>query len=153
MLPIFLMMLGQAAAAAPQPMPAFLSGCWEETKPSGDWTEECWTDTRGGVMVGSGRSGMGERVGHWEWMRIERDAGGQLLFFGSPGGARPVAFRAEEADGDSVTFINFGHDYPQRIRYSQSEAGLDAETALEDGSKANRWHYRRTAGASNSGDH
>ena len=38
------------------PMPAFLTGCWEQRQ--GDrWTEECWTSPRGGLMIGSGREG------------------------------------------------------------------------------------------------
>ena len=45
------------AEAAAMPMPAFISGCWEQRTEAGQWTEECWTDTRGGVMIGSGRAG------------------------------------------------------------------------------------------------
>ena len=56
---IALLMLVQAAAT-PQAMPAFLSGCWEQRSEDGRWTEECWTDTRGGLMIGSGRDGKGE---------------------------------------------------------------------------------------------
>lgn len=142
---IALLMLAQAAAL---PMPAFLSGCWEQKREGGGWTEECWTDTRGELMIGSGREGSGEKVGHWEWMRIERGDDGSLTFYGSPKGAPPVGFKAVEADDRSITFVNAAHDYPQRVRYSASEAGgLDAEVSLADGSKANKWSYRRTAGA------
>ena len=135
------------AEATTLQMPAFISGCWEEKRDGGGWTEECWTDTRGGLMIGSGRDGNGDKVGHWEWMRIERGADGSLTFYGSPKGASPVAFKATEADGKSITFVNAAHDYPQRVRYLGTEAGLDAEVSLADGSKPNRWSYRRTAGA------
>ena len=135
------------AEATTLQMPAFISGCWEEKRDGGGWTEECWTDTRGGLMIGSGRDGNGDKVGHWEWMRIERGADGSLTFYGSPKGASPVAFKATEADGKSITFVNAAHDYPQRVRYLATEAGLDAEVSLADGSKPNRWSYRRTAGA------
>jgi hypothetical protein len=144
---IILLMLAQAAAA-PMPMPAFLSGCWEMRAESGQWTEECWTDTRGGLMIGSGRTGKGDAVGHWEWMRIERDAGGSITFYGSPKGAPAVDFKATEADAKSITFVNASHDYPQRVRYVATETGLDAEVSLVDGSRPERWTYRRTAGAS-----
>ena len=139
---IALLILAEAAAL---PLPAFLSGCWEQKHEGGGWTEECWTDTRGGLMIGSGRDGKGDEVGHWEWMRIERGADGSLTFYGSPKGAAAVGFKATEADAKSITFINPNHDYPQRVRYVLTEAGLDAEVSLADGSKPNRWSYRRPA--------
>ena len=135
------------AVTATVPMPAFLSGCWEQRREDGGWTEECWTDTRGGLMIGSGRDGKGYTVGHWEWMRIERGADGSLTFYGSPKGAPAVGFKATEADGRSVTFVNAAHDYPQRVRYRQTTTGLDAEVSLADGTRPHRWSYRRTAGA------
>ena len=141
-----LLVFARAAAATPTPMPAFLSGCWEQKSEDGSWTEECWTDTRGGLMIGSGRTGTGDSVGHWEWMRIERGADGSITFYGSPKGAPAVGFKATEADGKSITFVNAGHDYPQRVRYVVTETGLDAEVSLANGSKPNRWNYRRTAG-------
>src|SRR5262245_61313695 len=142
---LILLMFAEAATA--QPMPAFLSGCWEQRGEAGQWTEECWTDTRGGVMIGSGRTGNGDAVGHWEWMRIERGNDGSVIFYGSPKGAPAVGFKASETDAKSITFVNPGHDYPQRIRYVATETGLDAETSLADGSNAERWSYKRTAGA------
>ena len=141
---IALLMLAEATAL---PMPAFLSGCWEQKREGGGWTEECWTDTRGGLMIGSGRDGRGDKVGHWEWMRIERGADGSLTFYGSPKGAPAVGFKAVEANGKSITFVNAAHDYPQRVHYLATGAGLDAEVSLADGSKPNKWSYRRTAGA------
>ena len=136
-----------AAAPEPEPLlPGWMAGCWLQEK--GDrWTEECWTDARSGLMIGSGRTGNGDQVGHWEWMRIERGSDGSVTFYGSPKGAPAVGFRATEADGKSITFVNAGHDYPQRLRYVATEAGLDAEVSLADGSKAEQWSYKRTAGA------
>lgn len=143
---IALLMLAEVATAT-MPMPAFLSGCWEQRSEDSSWTEECWTDTRGGLMIGSGRNGKGDTVGHWEWMRVERATDGSVTFYGSPKGAPAVGFKATEGDAKSITFINATHDYPQRVRYIVTEAGLDAEVSLADGSKPNRWSYRRTAGA------
>lgn len=140
---IAFLMLAEAAAL---PMPAFLSGCWEQKRDDGGWTEECWTDPRGGLMIGSGRDGKGDSVGHWEWMRIERGTDGAVTFYGSPKGAPAVGFKATHADGNSITFLNAVHDYPQRVRYIVTETGLDAEIALADGNKPVRWSYVRTAG-------
>jgi hypothetical protein len=80
-------------------------------------------------------------------MRIERRADGSLTFYGSPKGAQAVGFKAVESDAGSITFVNASNDYPQRVRYLATETGLDAEVSLADGSKPNKWSYRRTAGA------
>ena len=135
-------MLAQAAAA-PALMPAFLAGCWEERRAEEAWTEECWTSAHGGLMIGSGRDGKADAVRHWEWMRIERSADGDVTFYGSPKGAAPVPFKASASDATSITFVNVAHDYPQRLSYKLTADGLDAETSLADGSKSNRWRYRR----------
>lgn len=133
-----------AAAAESAPLPAFLAGCWVQQSAEERWTEECWTSARGDLMLGSGREGKGDAVRHWEWMRIERGSDGVATFFGSPKGAPPVAFKATEGDAKSITFVNASHDYPQRVRYVLTETGLDAEISLADGSKPNRWTYRRS---------
>ena len=144
--PMIAFLLLAEAATANLPMPAFLAGCWEQKRDEARWTEECWTDPRGGLMIGSGRDGQGDKVRHWEWMRIERGADGAVTFYGSPKGAPAVGFKASEADPKSITFVNAGHDYPQRVRYVATATGLDAEVSLADGSKAERWSYKRTAG-------
>jgi hypothetical protein len=143
---IALLMLAEAATAGPLAMPAFLAGCWEQKRDGGGWTEECWTGPRGGLMIGSGRDGQEDRIRHWEWMRIERGTDGSVTFYGSPKGAPAVGFKAVEADARSITFINAGHDYPQRVRYVVTGAGVDAEVSLADGSKAERWSYKRLGG-------
>ena len=139
---IAFLMLAEAAAL---PMPTFLAGCWEQRREEDRWTEECWTDPRGGLMIGSGREGKGDLVRHWEWMRIERSADGTVTFYGSPKGAPAVGFKAVQSDENSITFVNSAHDFPQRVRYVRSPVGIDAEVSLADGSKANRWNYRPIA--------
>ena len=141
------LLIAAAGATQSPALPAFLAGCWEQKSAGGRWTEECWTDARGGVMIGSGRDGKDDSIRHWEWMRIERGADGSVTFYGSPKGAQAVGFKATEADAKSITFVNAAHDYPQRVRYVVTAAGLDAEVSLADGSKPNKWSYRRTAGA------
>jgi hypothetical protein len=131
-----------AEPVTPIPLPSFLAGCWLEQKGEA-WTEECWTVPKGGQMMGSGRTGKGDTVGHWEFMRIERGPEGVLSFHGSPKGAPAVAFTATQADANAITFVNADHDYPQRVRYVRTTAGIDAEISMADGSKPNRWTYRR----------
>ena len=141
-----MMLLAQAVSGA-APIPAFLTGCWEQ-RAIDRWTEECWTSPRGGLMIGSGRTGRGDKVSHWEWMRIERSADGILTFYGAPKGAPAVAFAATKVSDTEITFVNRGHDYPQLVRYERTAAGIEAEISLADGRRPNRWSYRPLGAAS-----
>ena len=139
-----LLMLAQSAAA-PAPMPDFLTGCW--IMRSGERTaEECWTRGNGGLMMGSGRTWKGETVDNWEWMRIERSADGRLSFFASPHGAPQTAFKATRSSELEVAFENDGHDFPQRVRYWKTPAGISAEISKADGSNAIRFDFKPIAG-------
>ena len=124
-------------------MPAFLTGCWEH-RAAERWTQECWTDPRGGLMIGSSRSGSSETIREWEWLRIERWTDGALNYIASPGGRTPVRFTAIAVTPTEAVFTNPAHDYPQRIRYRLKDGRLEAEISLVDGSRPNRWSYRRS---------
>jgi hypothetical protein len=136
-----------AVDAPAELMPGWMAGCWVQ-KSGESWTEECWTTARGGLMLGSGRSGNGEQIRDWEAMQIIRvdtddPAIPKLTFYGMPKAEGRTPFQIV-ADGlPGVTFMNAEHDYPQRIRYWREGEELVAEVALKDGSKARRWHYRR----------
>lgn len=135
------------AAAAPVGTVAhlsWLSGAWVSR--IGDaWTEEWWTPPRGGIMIGAGFSGRGETATSFEHMRIMKDEGGKVAFYGMPGGGPPVAFPlVRKGEGEAV-FENPAHDYPQRISYRMEGETLVATVSLIDGSKAESWRYRRLA--------
>ena len=136
------LLMAQVATAA-TPMPDFLTGCWEQRRQRDQWTEECWTDARGGLMIGSGRDGQGDTIRTWEWMRIERGSDGSLTFYASPKGSTAVPFKASSSTADSVTFLNEANAFPQRVHYRRTAAGLDAEISGKDGVDAVRWSYRR----------
>lgn len=136
-----LLLSTQAMATTAMPMPVFLTGCHEERREAA-WTEECWTTSRGGTMMGSGRGGDADRVASWEWMRIERGADGVPIFYASPRGAPPVGFRAVMVSDSEIVFANPANDFPQRIRYTRTAKGIEAEISLADGSKAQRWTFR-----------
>ena len=146
LLPVALMS-APVAAPAPPTLPEWMAGCWVQEE-GARWTEECWTSPRGGVMLGSGRSGRGEQIASFEVMQIvlSRAHDGQaasLAFWGAPGGEGRTSFAWQPSTGPGVTFVNAVHDYPQRIRYWREGELLLAETSLSDGSNANRWTYRR----------
>ncbi|MCJ8156808.1 DUF6265 family protein [Sphingomonas sp. LaA6.9] len=135
-------MLTGAAEEKPA-LPGWMAGCWEAQ--SGErWTEECWTSSRGGVMLGSSRSGKGDSVDLWEAMQVIADKSGSgMTFWASPNGTKrtPFVWRADAEPG--VTFHNAENDYPQRVRYWREGDTLMAEIAMADGSKPMRWQYKR----------
>ncbi len=135
-------------AAADPKLPEWMAGCWEHR--SGDrWTEECWTIPRAGMMMGSGRTGIGDKLVDWETMqiRLDYDTGQgpvvRMAFKGAPKGVNGTVFAWSPSQDLGVTFGNAAHDFPQRIRYWREGEELLAEISLADGSKPVRWRYRR----------
>ena len=136
------MLLAAVADVAPLPMPAFLSGCWKQVEGQ-SWTQECWMEPRGGLMIGAAREGTGDTIKVWEQMTIEQGADGALTFYASPRGVGRTPFKLEHASSSEVRFTNATNDFPQRIRYALNKGKIEAEISLLDGSKPNRWTYSR----------
>lgn len=143
-----LLLVFAAASAVAQPsatLPGWMAGCWE-TRDGERWAEECWTIPRGRQMLGSGRTGSGDAVRSFEYMRIERGERGTLAFLASPGGREWTTFASAADPGEGVTFVNTANDYPQRVRYWREGELLKAEISLGDGSNATSWTFRRMGG-------
>lgn len=141
-----LLMLPAMAEAQEAALPSWMAGCWEMQEGE-RWADECWTAPRAGMMTGTGRSGRGEAITNWEFMRIERsEAAGGLTFSASPGGAGWTAFASTPDPAGGVTFVNTANDYPQRVRYWREGELLRAEVSLGDGARSVRWTFRRMAG-------
>ena len=98
---------------------------------------------RGGVMLGAGRSGKGDRLVEWEATQIIPGPDGKLVYWASPEGGARVAFTEVSRGPQEIVFANPAHDYPQRIRYWREGKRLDAQVSLLDGSKSITWRYRR----------
>lgn len=145
MIEIWLLALAAPAAEA-APLPAFMTGCWEQVD-AARWTQECWMEPRGGIMLGASRSGNGDTLREWEQLRIAPGADGKLSLYASPGGAQPTVFALGAAKASEIEFVNPAHDYPQRIRYWREGEQLRAEISLIDGSKPRGWTYRREGAA------
>jgi hypothetical protein len=142
MMTMIWMLLAALTDAAPPPMPAFLTGCWERIDGK-SWTQECWMEPRGGLMLGAAREGTGETIKIWEQMTIERGTDGALTFYASPRGTGRTPFKAEFVSATEIRFTNAANDYPQRIRYALKNGKIEAEISLLDGSKPTRWTYSR----------
>jgi hypothetical protein len=136
-----LLLIGAAAPAKVEDL-GWLEGRWGQEQ-DGRWTEESWTGPRGGVMLGYSRSGRGESLREFEFLRLQVGEDGVVAYIAQPGGAAPVAFRLGQHDGASATFENAAHDYPQRIRYVREGERLTATISKIDGSGARSWVYMR----------
>lgn len=135
-------MLALQAPAAVDDL-GWLAGHWERGGEDGRWTEESWTVPRGGLMLGVNRAGRGEAAGSFEFLRIQAGADGVPVYWASPGGRPPVAFRLVSHGAGIAVFENPAHDFPQRIRYDRRADGLTATISAMDGSNEARWHFRR----------
>ncbi|AQA00895.1 hypothetical protein BWQ93_14195 [Sphingopyxis sp. QXT-31] len=135
-------LLAAASPAAKVDDLAWMAGQWSREE-GGRWTEESWTGPRGGAMLGHSRSGAGEKLREFEYLRIAADADGVPTYYAQPGGRAPVPFRLVRHDGTSATFENPAHDYPQRIVYVRDGDTLTATISAIDGSQATGWTFQR----------
>ena len=119
----------------------WLSGDWV-SEANGRWTEEHWSEPRGGLMLGLGRSGKAGRAMGFEFMRIALDDNGNVVFWGSPGGSSAVPFALIEESADTATFANPRHDFPKRISYRRRGATLVATITGDDPANSQSWTYR-----------
>ncbi|MDQ4088599.1 MAG: DUF6265 family protein [Pseudomonadota bacterium] len=120
----------------------WLSGRWESVA-GHRWTEEQWSEPRGGAMFGFSRTGEGEALRQFEYMRLAPGEGGVPTYFASPGGHAAVPFRLVRSDAMSATFENPANDFPQRIHYRRDGETMVATISALDGSNAVSWTFRR----------
>ena len=118
-------------AAGPADL-AFMTGAWEAVRP-GVTFEERWTEEKGGLMLGLGRTIKGDRAVGFEFLRIEFRQDG-VFYVAQPGGSPKTEFKLAATGRDSATFENPAHDPPKRIRYSRDPDGsLRAELDGDEG--------------------
>ncbi|HQQ09537.1 MAG TPA: DUF6265 family protein [Novosphingobium sp.] len=131
-----------AADARDARLPGWMAGTWM-MEDGAEWSDELWTDARGGIMLGVARTGFGSQLQSWETTQIRVKPDGSVSFFaqpqGKPASEFPMVLRSDEA----IEFANANHDYPQRIRYWRQGKLLMAEISRIDGSDAQRWNYRQ----------
>ena len=136
------MLLSAASPATGVEDLGWLAGDWA-SEADGRWTEERWAPPRGGMMIGHSRSGRGDTLREFEFIRIVRGDDGVLAYIAQPQGGAPVAFALAKSGTARVTFENAAHDYPQRIEYVRDSDMLTATISAIDGTKPRRWTYRR----------
>src|SRR4051812_20714346 len=123
------MLLAAMSTGAESPARSFdwLSGHWC-MQAGGELTEEFWLPDEGDVALGISRTVNSGRTKSVEFMRIEiRD--GVTQFVALLEGQPPTSFRLTGSGRHWVRFENPAHDFPRRVEYRLSDAGLHAEVA------------------------
>ena len=133
------------AAAPPKAKVAdlgWMAGSWASDSGSA-WTEEHWMAPRGGVMLGTNRSGKGSAATGFEFMRIAQGADGTVSFWASPSGAPASAFPLTSLKPGEAVFENPAHDYPTRIVYRREGNRLIGAISGPGGKNPMRWTFER----------
>lgn len=140
--PLALLLMAQAAPPTRVSDLAWMSGRWI-TGEDGRWTEEQWSEVRGGTMMGFSWTGQGEAIREFEYLRLQAGEDDEVIYLAQPGGRDGVGFHLTQTSGTSATFENPTHDFPQRIRYVRDGDSLTATISKMDGSNAMSWTFRR----------
>ena len=117
-----LLLIGSALIAAGQ-TPAtldrlsWLTGCWEGRNGAAV-VEEIWSKPAGKSMIGLGRTTNQDKTISFEFMQF-REENGTLVFLPQPGGGAQVRFPLKSITGETLTFENLAHDFPQRVFYEK----------------------------------
>lgn len=119
---------GPALASTPD----WLVGSWCQST-GGRLLEEQWLPFRGEMSIGMSRSSRDGVVRAYEFMRLERQASGWILY-AQPSGQSPTEF-AESAQGENfLHFANPKHDAPTAIEYRREGETLRATLVVpQDG--------------------
>lgn len=112
----------------------WLTGCWELSVPQRNMTiTEHWMRPAGGILVGMGRTVVGEKAVTHEYLRIIETADG-LAYIAKPSqNKEETIFKLIKASGGELVFENLEHDFPQRIIYRKD--GADSLFARIEGTR------------------
>ena len=130
-----------AQTLAKPALPDWMAGTWM-MEDGANWSDEMWTDPRGGIMFGISRSGFGLQLDRWDLTQIRFKADGRISLFVQRQGQAAVEFPLVLISEEAIEFANPSHGYPQRIRYWRQGRLLMAEASRIDGSDITRWNYR-----------
>lgn len=111
-----------AAPAASISSLAWLAGCWERAA-GPTVSMEIWMPPAGGVMLGMSRTVKQGKTVETEFMEI-REEGEKLVFTAWPSGQSKASFPLLEQGAQMVLFGNPSHDFPQKIGYEGTGAGV-----------------------------
>jgi hypothetical protein len=119
--------LSLAASADTKTDFQWFTGHWCAER-DGQFIEELWLEPRGDILLGLSRTVKGAKTASFEFLRIEW-VGGVPSYIAQPQGQAPVAFKLTASGATWARFENPSHDFPKRVEYRRTPAGLYAEIA------------------------
>ena len=109
-------------------------GCWSSE--SGD-SREVWVRHSDHQLIGFAVAVHNGEIVFHEVLSIDRDDDG-IHYTANPQGQDATTFSAPgPEEGTEASFINPGHDYPQKVHYIREGNRLVATISLLDGSNPN----------------
>ena len=143
------LLLAPAARAQTLDDLRWMKGCWR-TQGGASVITEVWSAPPMPAMLGYSFTTRDGQIRDWEQTRIEV-VDNAPTFIAMPRGGAPVRFTLTSTEfesdsrlhGDSATFENPEHDYPQRVRYARVGDRLVATIPRIDGAEPIEFHYRR----------
>ncbi len=125
----------------------WLTGCWEARKGDQRIVEQ-WTDSRGGLLLGTSRTFRGGQVTEFEFSAIIPDSDGKLEYQAYPGHKPAASFALATITDTSISFSNPRKVFPATITYARH--GSDSVVAsiegpADNGPKRVLFPYKRVA--------
>lgn len=123
---------------------AWLAGCWQRES-RGRVVEEQWMSPAADLMLGMGRTTLGDTLIEFEQTMIHR-VSGVLTYSARPSRQEPTSFALKEQSDSLVVFENPDHDFPQRVIYRLKPDGSLAariEGTVNGATRGRDFPYRR----------
>ena len=122
---------------------SWMSGDWQTAPGGRRQIEEHWTGVAGGSMMGVSRTVAGDKTVEFEYLRIEQRQDG-IYYVAHPKARCPgTDFRLTRASATEAVFENPQHDFPKRIIYRKTDAGLTASIDGGEGTKSMSFVYQK----------
>lgn len=119
----------------------WMSGDWQTAPGGRAQIEEYWTQPTGGSMLGMSRTVIGIRTLEFEYLRLEQRSDG-IYYVAHPKGRCPgTEFKLTSVTTSGAVFENPAHDFPKRIIYRKTAAGLVANIDAGEGTKGQSFSY------------
>ncbi len=119
----------------------WMTGDWQTAPGGRTQIEEHWTQPAGGSMLGMSRTVMGIRTLEFEYLRLEQRSDG-IYYVAHPKARCPgTEFKLTSLTTSEAVFENPAHDFPKRIIYKKTEAGLVAKIDAGEGTKGQSFSY------------
>lgn len=119
----------------------WMSGHWQTAPGGRAQIEEHWTQPAGASMLGMSRTVIGIRTLEFEYLRLEQRADG-IYYVAHPKARCPgTEFKLTSVTTNGAVFENPAHDFPKRIIYRKTAAGLVANIDAGEGTKGQSFSY------------